>query len=222
MSYLLKPFKESLQKPSSGFFSEEEKHDEQELWRGTVNGEKVALKKLYNLYADKLFNYGSQFTHDRELCVDIVHDVFLQIIQHGKKLGVPQSVKFYLMATYRRKLVKALNRNNKISYADEYDRKDGFNLAFDPNLVFLAESLSSERKRKIEAAMRQLCPRHREVITLHFFEGLPYEEMAEILNFSHVKSARNLLYKALKEIARILENKINQVHVYVIASLLVF
>ncbi|MDN3670426.1 hypothetical protein QWY93_13980 [Echinicola jeungdonensis] len=40
---------------------------------------------------------------------------------------------------------------------------------------------------------------------LHYFEGLSYKEIADMMGFGHVRSARNLLYKAVNGLSSILK-----------------
>ena len=62
--------------------------------------------------------------------------------------------------------------------------------------------LTAERER-IESAVVTLPSRERRAITLHFFEGLTWEEVAEKMNYSEDMVKRFIQNKAL----RLLQNK---------------
>jgi len=50
-----------------------------------------------------------------------------------------------------------------------------------PELIFL----ENERRRALWAAISELPPLDRELVTLHYFSGLPLAQIAEILGKSH-------------------------------------
>ena len=58
---------------------------------------------------------------------------------------------------------------------------------------------------RLQKAIESLSERHREIIFLFFYEDLTYEEIREIQDFENIKSARNLLYKALKSLRKKIE-----------------
>jgi RNA polymerase sigma factor (sigma-70 family) len=60
--------------------------------------------------------------------------------------------------------------------------------------------LDAEQSAKIKRALEELSPRKREAIYYLFFEDLSYEEIKEMMGLSSAKSARDLVYKALKSL----------------------
>ncbi len=178
--------------------------NEEEIWLDFVDGSDQALKQLYNTYVDKLYNYGTQLTHDRELIKDVVHDLFIYLVQKRDKIKTPKSIKFYLYSSFRRRLYKTLERNNKIAYQDSYDRQDGFKLKVDPEMKSIQTNFTTNSKIMLENASKKLPIKQREVIMLHFFEGMSIKEVADILGYSNPESARNLLYRSLKGLSNML------------------
>ncbi|QDH79869.1 sigma-70 family RNA polymerase sigma factor [Echinicola soli] len=178
--------------------------DEAKIWADFVDGSDHALKQLYNNYVDKLYNYGTQLTHDREMVKDVVHDLFIYLVQKRDKIKSPQSIKFYLFSSFRRRLYKTLERNNKIAYQESYDRQDGFKLKVDPEMKSIRTNFTMDTKIMLENASKKLPVKQREVIMLHFFEGMSIKEIAEILGYSNPESARNLLYRSLKGLSAML------------------
>lgn len=179
--------------------------DEKKLWNEFVEGSDEALMTLYNSYVDKLYNYGTQLSHDKELVRDTVQDVFVYLVQKRAKIRQPDSIKFYLYACFRRRLFKTLERNKKISYKEEYDRNDGFHLTVEPDMKSIHTKFTVDTKKMLETAAKRLPTKQREIIMLHYYEGLSIKEVAEILGYSNIESARNLLYRSLKGLSDILK-----------------
>ncbi len=136
------------------------------LWRDFKEGSEDALMELYNLYADKLYNYGTQITYDKELIRDVVQDVFLYLVQNRKTIKQPDSIKYYLFACFRRRLMKALRRNKRISYAENYEREDGFQIAVEEGIKSIDTQFTLGTKRMLEMASNKLPVKQREYAAL--------------------------------------------------------
>ncbi|MDN3670425.1 sigma-70 family RNA polymerase sigma factor [Echinicola jeungdonensis] len=127
---------------------------EKNLWRDFKSGSEDALMELYNLYSDKLFNYGTQITYDKELIRDVVQDVFLYLVQNKKSIKQPDSIKFYLFACFRRRLMKVLKRNKKISYSEDFERGDGFQITVEEGIKSIDTQFTLETKKMLEMASK--------------------------------------------------------------------
>ncbi|SFU18712.1 RNA polymerase sigma-70 factor, ECF subfamily [Algoriphagus locisalis] len=169
-----------------------------ELWKGIIANDKKSIEILYNRYASILCKYGFQITKDDSIVYDSIQDTFLYLIQKSENLSAPVNVKAYLFASYRRKVLSLLkesrsekNRHDEISMNEElFENGDSI-------LMHVNEDYRPEIKKLILASTSQLSTRQQEVIFLHFYEGLSYKDIAETMQFKNVRSARNLLYKAI-------------------------
>ncbi|MFD2035012.1 RNA polymerase sigma factor [Belliella marina] len=177
---------------------------ESTIWLEFQQGSDAALAKLFELYSNKLYAYGRQFTRDKGLVQDAVQDVFLNLIQRRTEIGAASSVKFYLYACFRRSMIRLLKKHRQLNFMSEYAREDGFQISVDPELVQIHTRFTIDEKKLLENACNRLPAKQREIILLHYFEGLSYGEIAEIMGLSHVKSARNHLYKAINRLAELL------------------
>ena len=168
------------------------------LWNGIITNDKKCLEILYNRYASILCKYGFQITQDESIVYDSLQDTFLYLIQQSENLSTSVNVKAYLFASYRRKLLSSLKecrsvkeRHDDISKHEElFDNGDSI-------LMHVNKDYRPEIKKLILASTSQLSVRQQEIIFLHFYEGLSYKDIAEAMEFKNVRSARNLLYKAI-------------------------
>lgn len=185
--------------PSANSSSREEMGGplESTVWLEFQRGSEVALGKIFDTFAHKLFNYGRQFTPDQEVINDAIQDVFYQMIKSRDKLGVAHSVKHYLYSSFRRRLLRLLKQRKKVVLETGWEMENGFQMSVDPDYYSISTQFTLDQREVLEAACNQLPVRQREVLALYFFEGLSYKEIADIMDFSQVKSARKLLYRAL-------------------------
>jgi RNA polymerase sigma factor (sigma-70 family) len=177
---------------------------EGQIWIDFLHGDDNALASLYRLYANKLFNYGCQFTPNKELVLDVVQDIFLTLIRTRTKLGIVTSVKFYLYASFRRAILRQLKRDTKfVRPGDMTD--EGFQIAVNAYLP-VNSSFTGDQKKIVEHFCNKLPVRQREALTLHYFEDLNYIEIAKTMNLSTSKSARTMVYRALDSLSKLLSS----------------
>lgn len=174
------------------------------IWTEFIQGSEKALSQLFEKYADKLFNYGRQFSNDSGLVNDAIQDVFYQLIKSKHKLGSAQSVKHYIYSSFRRRLLRLLKQKKNIVFDENIGLTGKFQLSFTPDYHGISTQFTVDQKDLLENACNKLPARQREILALYFFEGLSYKEIADIMEFSQVKSARKLLYRSLDSLSDLL------------------
>lgn len=168
------------------------------LWDHFRNGSDHYFEKIYRDYVNVLFSYGKKFCKDRELIRDCVQDFFIYLREHREGLGPTNSIRFYLFRAFRRRLlvqIEKVARHHFCEYGEvEFELEvEQCEIEQSIHQEHLAYSLS-----KINMLMQKLAPREREALFFYYKEQLPYHEIAEIMQFSQVSSARRLVYTALK------------------------
>ncbi len=180
--------------------------DEEEiLWMRFREGNDHAFYRLYDLYVDNLYKYGSHFSRDKDFIKDCIQDLFLDLYKYRKKISATDNIQFYLYRSLRRiihkeqdKLIPLFNDGKVISSNDTQD------LSYEDCLI-LAEAEEEDHK-KLYHAINKLSDRQREALSLKFEQDRPYTEIAEIMDIS-VESARTIIYRALKELRKCIEMK---------------
>ncbi|MEP7195311.1 MAG: sigma-70 family RNA polymerase sigma factor [Saprospiraceae bacterium] len=182
--------------------------NESTIWDRLREGDESALKKIYEKYFNLLVNYGLRMSSHHEIVEDSVQELFIDLWNLKANLSPTDSVKNYLICSFRRKLVKKLKE--KLKYSD--DSKLEFESAAEPN--FLNHLIQTEEddsmQRKMSKALDLLSSRQKEAIFLKYQEGMDYEAICEAMNLQY-QSVRNLISTA---VARIREN--------IVLSLLLF
>lgn len=167
------------------------------LWVAFKKGDWDAYTSLYHAYFRILNNYGYKFTRDVNLIEDVIHDLFVNLWTNRENLGNPLSVKNYLYKSVRNMLLRKIRNQLRFSDLADSDEHVPFEVSFDHQLI-----LNEEQKRiqeTLKHVLSQLPPRQREIVYLRFYDGLSYEEIADIMGIN-VSSTYKLLYKALENL----------------------
>lgn len=170
------------------------KLSDEEVWKLFKSGNNLAFEYIYQEYFDKLFNYGCQFTRDHTLVEDALQELFLDLKRRSKYLSETDSILPYLYTAFRRKVIRFRDRSNKFK---EFDANNSFKIESSIEAAIIEEEMQQEYSKKLNLALEKLSEKHKEMIYLFYYENFSYQEIKEIQGFEDVKSARNLLYKAI-------------------------
>ncbi len=172
---------------------------EEKIWQEFKAGHRGAFTYIYQKYVNELFNYGRQFTTNRDLVKDCIQDLFTHIIRKKDSLGHTDSIKAYLFKSFRRRLVKMISKEKRLG--SHYHDK-GFEIEVSPELNFIRDQFSKQKSTLLEKHVNSLPVKQKEAILLYFYEGIPYHEIAEVLGMTKTKSARALLYRAIESLSK--------------------
>lgn len=181
-------------------------HHESGLWREFKEGSEEAFIAIYRNYFQLLYAYGHQFTVDTNMVEDCIQELFIELRVKRERLKHTNSIKFYLYKALRNRLLRKLSRKKMLPLSDNL--MDGYN--FEINLSqehkMIYAQLDKEVKDALNAALNNLSIRQREIILYYFYEKLSYAEIADIMEFSKPKFARDLLYRAIAKIKAEMKN----------------
>lgn len=173
--------------------------DDTQLWKRLKSGEGEALVLIYDIHIDALYNYTRRFTRNTTLVEDCIQDLFAEIWEKREKLSETNSIKAYLFKSIRRKVLRALNKDDKYIHAGEafgrYVQED--EPSYERWLIDI--QLTQEQQYKLKSCLEKLSARQKEAIVLKFYENLSNEEIAIILDIS-IQSLYNLIHSAVKSL----------------------
>lgn len=161
----------------------------EELMQQFQTGNTEALGTLYERLHEPLYCFLFRYTKEEQISVDTVHDTF-EVLQKKKHTFEAKrgTVKSFLFQIAYRLLINKLNRRKR----------------WQSILPFLMptqkKTLQTEETLVIQQAIANLPDKQRAVILLAYYEDLPLEEVAIILNIptGTVKSRLHNAIKALK------------------------
>jgi RNA polymerase sigma factor (sigma-70 family) len=188
--------------------------DETKIWRRLLNGDQDALAFFYEKYADLLLKYGLSVNYNREVVRDAVQELFIQIWNRRENLTVPDSVKYYLMVSLRRMILKDVR--TALLATDTFS-DDSFSYRYHER--HFAEEKEEDLHCKLQEALRLLPARQQEVIFLRFFEKLSYEEITSVTGLDY-QILRNTIYRAIKTLRQVLVEKMAIISLIIASSLI--
>lgn len=175
--------------------------NEELLWDQFRSGNEVSFACLYQEYVQVLYHYCTHFAQDRALIKDCIHDLFAELWRHRQNIGPTTSVRFYLMASIKRKLVRHITADQKISSHDDVqtDLLPGCAPAHEATLI--AQEEETHRHGFLHQAMDQLPRRQREAVYLRYFQNMSNEEISTLMQIN-IQSVYNLIFGALNNLKK--------------------
>lgn len=172
--------------------------DEQLLWSEFRDGEKQALEKLYRLYAADMVRYGRKFSDNEQVVEDAIQDLFIDLWRRREHLGEAPSVRNYLFASLRRRVIRVLSAEKKRAEKNQ-ESLAVFLAEFTVQDRIVAGELDAERRSRLKKALERLSDRQKEVIYLRFFQDMDYKDIGEVMQLNY-QSVRNLVSSAIRSL----------------------
>jgi len=175
------------------------------VWKAFQSGDRKAFDFIFQKHIKLLYIYGDKITKDQCLVEDCIQDLFVELWQKREILSPVSNIKFYLLKSLRRRITRRLT-SQKLVLTSSPDHDDAFSEVADTSAErqIIERQIIFERQQKLRQALASLSKRQREVIYLKFYEKVPYEELAGIMDVS-LKSAYNLVGKAIDSLRKALK-----------------
>jgi len=173
------------------------KYDDKELVVMVANKGKdaeQAFKEIYNRYASDVNAYSLKITGNVQQAEDIFQETFIRFYQKVNYIDEKTNVPGYLI-TIARNLCLNLKRDKKVMVPI-----DDYVFAMPENKTYENDELLN----LINYALDLLDYEFREAFILKEYNGLKYEELAELIGIS-VNNAKSRVFRAKKRIREILQ-----------------
>lgn len=182
--------------------------DEQLLWKKTLTGDDQAYACLYRKYIEELFSYGMRFTTDRELVKDCIQDVFVKIYSNRLNLKQTDNVRLYLFISLKNTLFNVFEKDKSLYHIDTIEPVFTVEYSIEDELI--ANEFQQEQQNKINLILESLTPRQKEVMYYRYVNGLPLNDICEIMKMNY-QSVQNLIQRSIKKIHSSFAEKKNNV-----------
>ncbi|MFH6999611.1 RNA polymerase sigma-70 factor [Flavobacterium sp. FlaQc-57] len=156
------------------------------------DGEESALTELYNKFWQSLFVSSYNVLKDKELCEDIIQDIFMNIWHNREKLEINISLKGYMYACARYQVFNQFKKNKDKIHVELFEDLDKRFQYSTPETQLMHEELLDQINSIVEA-LPEKCQL---VYKLSREEQLSHKEIAERLEIS-TKTVENHITKAL-------------------------
>ncbi|GEO20498.1 RNA polymerase sigma factor [Cyclobacterium qasimii] len=191
----------------SDYVRKYENSTDREIWKAFDKGNESAFNYIYRVYVPALFRYGWQFSKDEAILQDCIQDIFIYLRSRRGSLTKVNSIKAYLYKIMQREVIRSINAEKRyIHNSGEIDERI-FPIEICHETKLIQQEYDLEMQGKIKFAMNQLTSRQRQAVLLLIEEDMNYKEIAEVLGFSKVKSARKIIYRALETLKVFIKEK---------------
>ncbi|MFA6545232.1 MAG: sigma-70 family RNA polymerase sigma factor [Limisphaerales bacterium] len=176
--------------------------DDLTLVRRAQGGDADAYDELVRRYQRQIYGVVYHMTSHHEDANDLTQEAFVKAWQALKSFKGDSSFFTWL---YRIAVNRTLNHLKQRKFRDSKHAMSLNDLDVEaenhPDLVALVsgrtprrDAALAELKEKLNAAMQRLSENHRVVVTLHDIQGLPHDEIAEILDCNTATVRTRLFY----------------------------
>jgi RNA polymerase sigma factor (sigma-70 family) len=175
------------------------------LWKRFLNGDQKALEEIYKSNYQALYNYGLRIHSDPDLVKDTIQELFFDLINSLQNLGETDNIRFYLIVSFRRKMMLALKKKGNVVLPGI---TQFFDFDFDVSVedAIINNEEKSSTRLKLRKIINNLSSRQKEAVFLKFFYGLTYEQITKVMGINY-QSARSIIYKAIRIMREVFEEK---------------
>lgn len=173
-----------------------EENDDIMIWKNFLSGDKEAFSMLYRRYVQNLFRFGIQFTDDRELVKDCIHEAFLKIYKNRGKISKVTNVKIYLHIVLKNIIIDELRKTVKFNSSlepTEIDSSEGFDIEEE----YVNKELNICKSKCLREFMEMLNSHQRKIIRMRFVENMSIKDIAVAMDMKY-QSVDNLIHRVIK------------------------
>ena len=171
--------------------------DEVAIWDQFRAGDQKAFTALYQHFVQPLYSYSMGVTNDKELIKDCLHDLFVELWRNHATIGPTTSVKYYLMASIKRKLVRHMetqmkNHVHHTNYMMDFSEAD-----YSQEAILIKYEEEIRTNKQLANCLNMLSKRQREAILLRFFQNMDTDQISDSMKINP-QSVYNLIFGALR------------------------
>lgn len=167
--------------------------DDTHLWDAFRDGDDQALSHIYSQYVDSLFCYGKKFVRDESFLLDVLQDLFYDLIRNRNTLGATDNIQFYLLKSFRRRLFRELERKQQEKHFFLHD-SDGWSKSMEEEMI--QSEMVRHQLALVRSGLEKLNHRQREVLYYKFHYGFDYDQICEMMSISS-ETARQMVSRAI-------------------------
>ncbi|MDL2256717.1 sigma-70 family RNA polymerase sigma factor [Bacteroidales bacterium OttesenSCG-928-I14] len=176
--------------------------DLDQIVSGCKKKDKLAQRKLYDLFASKMFGICVRYVHERETARDILQEGFIKVYTKIDSYSGSGSFEGWMKTVFVTTALEYLRSNKSFRFTEEIT---DYNEAIEDTAMAIIPKLSAE---EILRCVQELPTGFKTVFNLYAIEGYSHSEIAEMLNIKEASSrsqfarARQLLQTKIKELYR--------------------
>jgi len=95
-------------------------------------------------------------------------------------------------------VISVLKKESKSQLTDSFDQIP-FDVELSIDELIIAQEMTEEQSQRLKRAFEKLTPKQKEILYLRFYQGLDYEQIADVLGMKY-QSLRNAVSRAIKNL----------------------
>lgn len=173
------------------------------LLKAVYNNDEKAFNLLFERHWSKVYTAVFKYVKDQEACLEITHDIFLNIWNKRHELNI-RSFKSYVITAGSYHGIRKLQsiKASPVMYVEDYEYTDDTEYTYNHRADFNGGEINIdliELNLEVDALLNDLPKRCREIYTMSRKENLTINEIAERLDISK-RTVENQLTNALKHL----------------------
>ncbi len=174
----------------------------QELIAACRQNNRKAQMELYNNYYKTMYHTANRILNDPTEAEDVMQEAFMDAFQKIDQLAENASFGAWLKRIVINRSLDLIKRKKlEQAYLEQSMPEDVQLLDEEPDVACKIE--------EVKAAMKLIPDQYRVVLSLHLFEGMDYEEMAQIMNLEY-NNVKTRYFRARQRLLDEILNKRNQ------------
>jgi RNA polymerase sigma-70 factor, ECF subfamily len=174
-------------------------HSDEELFTLMTDGDKGAFVELYTRFRSRIYAYALRMVGDRERANDIFQETFTRIYQRREPERVVGNVSAYIFRTARNICLNTIRDAKPSTEVEDFHQ-----------VVFQPSHENMELAQLVKTALELLPQHHREAFVLREYDGLSYQEIAEITGQT-LASVKIHIFRAKEKLRKILSPYLEEV-----------
>lgn len=168
---------------------------DEKLWETFVHeSDEVAFEILYKRYYVQLVGFSWRYSKSKAVSEELVQDFFAELWENADLLNLTNSIRAYFYKAIRN---SSLNYIKHEKVREKYD-PEWMSMKKETVMPEIEDKFREQRIREaIKKAVESLPERSRMTYKLHRYDGLTYEEIAEVMGVS-VKTVESQMTRSLK------------------------
>ncbi len=180
--------------------NEASKNHDLKLIEEIAQGNREAFKTFYSNNVRRVFSFIYKVCKDSKMTEEITNDVMFEVWENAKSFKRKSSVMTWVMGIAHNKTLNEIRKKRpELLDPDEYSK------IANPNGRAEDKILQKDLSESISQAINQLSSDHKAVIELTFYQGLSYQEIAEVTD-SPVNTVKTRMFYAKERLKGILLN----------------
>jgi len=163
-----------------------------------------ALGRIYEKYKTDMLVLAMALLNDKSAAEDVMHDVFLSFVQNIEKFGLTGSLKGYLL-TCLANHARNLNKTKRLRSSESELTGSVSSNPDEPSEAIIC----NEQLQQLSSVMAQLPYEQREVIMLHFQDGMTFRTIGRSLGIS-ANTAKSRYHYGLDKLRLLMDHEVEK------------